>query len=62
MKYAIRLTYENGQVAYLDVKGRSSWKTKRAAAGHLAVCQTLMAKNRFLRGVVSAEIEKDFFA
>ena len=62
MKYAIKLTYDNGQVSYLDVKGKSSWKTKRAALKHLDVCLQLLAKNRFFRGVVSVELDQGFFA
>ena len=62
MKYAIKLIYDNGQGAYLSVKGRSSWKTKRAAQQHYDVCMQLLAKDRFLRGVVAIEIEKGFFA
>lgn len=62
MKYAIKLLYDNGQAAYLSVKGKSSWKTKRAALKHLDVCQQLLAKDRFLRGVVEITLEKDFFA
>ena len=62
MKYAIKLIYDNGQGAYLSVKGRSSWKTKRAAQKHLDICLQLLAKDRFLRGVVAIELERDFFA
>ena len=62
MKYAIKLIYDNGQAAYLDVKGRHTWKTKRAALKHLDVCLQLLAKNRFFRGVVAAELDKGFFA
>lgn len=62
MKYAIKLIYDNGQGAYLSVKGRSSWKTKRAAQQHYDVCMQLLAKDRFLKGVVAIELERDFFA
>lgn len=62
MKYAIRLLYDDGQVACLVVKGRHTWKTKRAAQKHLDICLQLLAKNRFLRGVVAAELDKGFFA
>lgn len=62
MKYAVKLIYDDGHCAYLDVKGRSSWKTKRAAQKHLDVCLQLLAKNRFFRGVVVAELDKGFFA
>lgn len=62
MKYAIKLLYENGEGAYLDVKGRHAWKTKRAALKHLDICLQLLAKDRFFRGVVSAELDKGFFA
>lgn len=62
MKYAIKLTYTDGSCAYLDVKGRSSWKTKRAASRHLESCQTLLAKDRFFKGVVGVELVRDFFA
>lgn len=62
MKYAIKLIYGNGQGAYLDVKGRHTWKTKRAARKHLDVCQQLLAKDRFIRDVVKVEIEHNFFA
>lgn len=62
MKYAIKLLYDNGQGAYLSVKGRSSWKTKRVAQKHLDVCLQLLAKDRFLKGVVEVTMEKDFFA
>jgi len=62
MKYAIKLLYDNGQSAYLDVKGKSSWKTKRAAQKHLDVCLHLLAKDRFFRGVVEVELVRDFFA
>lgn len=61
MKYAIKLTYDDGRVAYLEVKGRSSWKTKKAALKHYDVCMQLMAKDRFLRGVVEINIEQGFF-
>lgn len=62
MKYAIRLLYDDGRVACLVVKGRYTWKTKRAAQKHLDICLQLLAKNRFLRGVVAAELDKGFFA
>ena len=62
MKYAVKLRYDDGQVAYLDVKGRHTWKTKRAAQKHLDICLQLLAKDRFLRGVVAAELDKGFFA
>lgn len=62
MKYAVQLRYDNGQVAYLDVKGRHTWKTRRAAKAHFDVCQKLMAKDRFLRGVVEVQLVQDFFA
>lgn len=62
MKYAVKLIYENGQAAYLEVKGRSTWKTKRAALKQLDICLQLLAKDRFLRGVVAAELDKGFFA
>lgn len=62
MKYAVKLMYDDGQAAYLSVKGRSTWKTKRAALKHLDVCLQLLAKDRFLRGVVSAELDQGFFA
>lgn len=62
MKYAVKLTYDNGQVAYLDVKGRHTWKTRATAKKHLGICLQLLAKNRFLRGVVAAELDKGFFA
>lgn len=62
MKYAVQLRYDNGQVAYLDVKGRHTWKTRRAAKDHFDVCQQLMAKGRFLRGVVEVKLVQDFFA
>lgn len=62
MKYAIHLLYDNGQGAYLSVKGRSSWKTKRAAQRHYDVCMQLLAKDRFLKGVVAIELERAFFA
>jgi hypothetical protein len=62
MKYAVKLIYENGQSAYLDVKGKHTWKTKRAALKHLDICLQLLAKNRFLRGVVAAELDQGFFA
>lgn len=62
MKYAIKLIYENGLSAYLDVKGRHTWKTKRAALKHLDVCQQLLAKDRFFRGVVLIELDQGFFA
>jgi hypothetical protein len=62
MKYAIKLIYDNGQAVYLDVKGRHTWKTKRAALKHLDICLQLLAKNRFLRGVVAAELDQGFFA
>ena len=62
MKYAIKLIYDNGQCAYLQVKGRSSWKTKRSALKHLDVCLQLLAKDRFLKGVVAINIEQGFFA
>lgn len=62
MKYAIKLLYDNGQSAYLSVKGKSSWKTKRAAQKHLDACLQLLAKDRFLRGVVEVELDKGFFA
>lgn len=62
MKYAIKLTYDSGQAAYLDVKGRHTWKTKRAALQHLDVCLQLLAKDRFFRGVVMVELDQGFFA
>lgn len=62
MKYAIKLLYDNGQAAYLDVKGRHTWKTKRAALKHLDVCLQLLAKDRFFRGVVKAELDQGYFA
>lgn len=62
MKYAIKLLYDNGQSAYLEVKGKHTWKTKSAAQKHLDICLQLMAKNRFLRGVVAAELDQGFFA
>jgi hypothetical protein len=62
MKYAIYLLYDNGRGAYLDVKGRHTWKTKRAAQRHLDVCQTLLAKGRFFNGVVEVNLERAFFA
>jgi hypothetical protein len=62
MKYAVKLRYDDGQVAYLDVKGRLTWKTKRAAQRHLGVCLQLMAKDRFFRGVVAAELDQGFFS
>ena len=62
MKYAIYLLYDNGQGAYLDVKGKSTWKTKRAAQKHYDVCQALLAKGRFFNGVVEITIERGFFA
>lgn len=62
MKYAIKLLYENGQCAYLDVKGKSSWKTKRAALKHYESCIYLLNKDRFFKGVVEVELVKDFFA
>lgn len=61
MKYAIKLIYHNTQAAYLEVKGRHTWKTKRAALKHLDVCQQLLAKDRFLRGVVRVELDQGFF-
>ena len=60
-KYAVKLLYEDGQAAYLNVKGKSSWKTRRAAMKHLEVCQQLLAKNRFFKGVVEITLEHDFF-
>jgi hypothetical protein len=62
MKYAVKLIYENGQSAYLDVKGKHTWKTKRAALKQLDICLELLAKIRFLRGVVAAELDQGFFA
>ena len=62
MKYAVKLRYDNGQVAYLDVKGKHTWKTKRTAQKHLDICLQLLAKDRFFRGVVAAEIDQGFFA
>ena len=62
MKYAIKLTYDNGQVAHLDVKGRHTWKTRAAAKKHLDICLQLLAKDRFFRGVVAAELDQGFFA
>lgn len=62
MKYAVKLMYDNGQAAYLEVKGRHTWKTKRAAQKHLEICLQLLAKNRFLRGVVAVELDQGFFA
>ena len=61
MKYAIKLLYENGQGAYLDVKGKASWKTKRAAQKHYDICMQLLAKDRFFKGVVEIELVRDFF-
>jgi hypothetical protein len=62
MKYAVKLIYDNGQAAYLDVKGRHTWKTRRAALKHLDICLQLLAKDRFFRGVVAAELDQGFFA
>lgn len=62
MKYAVKLIYDNGQSAYLDVKGKHTWKTKRTAQKHLDICLQLLAKDRFLRGVVAAELDQGFFA
>lgn len=62
MKYAVKLIYDNGQSAYLDVKGKHTWKTKRSAMKHLDVCLQLLAKNRFFRGVVAAELDQGYFA
>ena len=62
MKYAVKLIYECGQAAYLDVKGRSTWKTKRAALKHLDICRQLLAKDRFFRGVVAIELDQGFFS
>lgn len=62
MKYAIKLLYDNGQCAYLDVRGKSTWKTKRAALRHYNDCMYLLAKDRFFRRVVAIELERDFFA
>lgn len=62
MKYAIKLLYDNGQGAYLDVKGKSSWKTKRAALKHYNDCMYLFGKGRFFKGVVEIELVRDFFA
>lgn len=61
MKYAVKLTYDNGQISYLSVKDKSSWKTKRAALKHLDVCLQLLAKDRFFRGVVKVELDQGFF-
>jgi hypothetical protein len=61
MKHAVKLIYANGGYAYLDVKGRYKWKTKRTAKKHLDVCQQLLAKNRFLTGVVKVELDKGYF-
>jgi hypothetical protein len=62
MKYAIKLLYDNGQSAYLDVKGRHTWKTKRAAQKHYDVCMALFNKGRFFNGVVEISIDRGFFA
>jgi hypothetical protein len=62
MKYAVKLIYDNGQSAYLDVKGKHTWKTKRTAQKHLHICLQLLAKDRFFRGVVAAELDQGFFA
>ena len=62
MKYTIKLLYNNGQCAYLDVRGKSTWKTKRAALRHYNDCMYLFAKGRFFKGVVEIEIEQGFFA
>lgn len=61
MKYAVQLLYENGQVAYLEVKGRHTWKTRRAAKAHFEMAQQLMSRNHFLRGVVEVSLVRDFF-
>ena len=61
MKYAIKLLYDNGQSAYLDIKGRSSWRTLRTARKHYDMCMTLLAKDRFFKGVVAIEIDSGFF-
>jgi len=61
MKYAIKLLYENGQGAYLDVKGKSTWSTKRAALKHYNDCMYLFNKGRFFKGVVEIELVRDLF-
>lgn len=62
MKYAVKLIYDNGQAAYLDVKGRHTWKTKATAQKHLDICLQLLAKDRFFKGVVAVELDQGFFA
>lgn len=62
MKYAVKLLYADGSSAYLNVKGRTSWKTKRAAERHLIDCQYLLIKKRFFKDVVEVRLERDFFA
>jgi len=62
MKYAVKLIYENGQGAYLEVKGRHTWKTKRTAQKYLAIVLKMLANGWFLHGVVKAEIDRGYFA
>ena len=61
MKYAIHLLYEDGRGSYLEVRGRSTWATKKAAMKHLEQCRVLLAKGRFFAGVVAVDLEHDFF-
>ena len=60
--YSVFLLQENGQGAYLSVKDRIKWKTRRAALRHAEDAAYLAFKGHF-RGdspVVAVELENEF--
>lgn len=60
--YSIYLLQENGQGAYLSVKDRVEWKTRKAALRHAEDAAYLAFKGHFRTGspVVAVELENEF--
>lgn len=60
--YSVYLLQENGQGAYLSVKGRVEWKTRKAALRHAKDAAYLAFKGHFRVNspVVAVELDNDF--
>lgn len=55
--YCIHLINEAGEGSYLSVKGRTEWKTKRAAMSHVLGIRKIIAKRGHFMGIIICDLE-----
>ena len=58
--YSVHMIDSKGNVSYLSVKGKTQWKTKKAAVNHAKSIKEAVDKGLNIWDTVIVEVENEF--